>query len=201
MEVIRELCSFEGRGPGTDAERRAANVLSGRLRRMGRRADIEPFFAHPQYATVYLIHAVLGIAGSLLATVQPAVGFALVLFDIDHFKAVNDRYGHDVGDEVLKRVAASAIEGLRSTDLIGRYGGEEFVIILPRTDADTALQIAERVRSRIEASRGGAQPKVTVSLGVATTQGDDTGHVILKRADVALYAAKDAGRNRLRLAS
>ncbi len=126
---------------------------------------------------------------------------SVVLFDIDHFKAVNDRYGHDVGDEVLKRVAASAIEGLRSTDLIGRYGGEEFVIILPRTDADTALQIAERVRSRIEASRGGTQPKVTVSLGVATTQGDDTGHVILKRADVALYAAKDAGRNRLRLAS
>ena len=126
---------------------------------------------------------------------------SVVLFDIDHFKAVNDRYGHDVGDEVLKRVAASAIEGLRSTDLIGRYGGEEFVIILPRTDADAALQIAERVRSRIEASRGGTQPKVTVSLGVATTQGDDTGHVILKRADVALYAAKDAGRNRLRLAS
>jgi Peptidase family M28 len=80
MEVIRELCSFEGRGPGTDAERRAANALAGRLRGMGRRAEIEPFFAHPQYAVVHLIHAVLAIAGSLLATVQPAVGFALVLF-------------------------------------------------------------------------------------------------------------------------
>jgi Peptidase family M28 len=80
MEVIRELCSFEGRGPGTDAERRAANALAGRLRGIGRRAEIEPFFAHPQYAVVHLIHAVLGIAGSLLATVQPAVGFALVLF-------------------------------------------------------------------------------------------------------------------------
>jgi hypothetical protein len=80
MEVIRELCSFEGRGPGTDAERRAANALAARLRGMGRRADIEPFFCHPQYAVVHLIHAVLGIAGSLLATVQPAVGFALVLF-------------------------------------------------------------------------------------------------------------------------
>jgi Peptidase family M28 len=79
MEVIRELCSFEGRGPGTDAERRAANALAGRLRGMGRRADIEPFFAHPQYAVVHLIHAVLGIAGSLLATLQPAAGFALVL--------------------------------------------------------------------------------------------------------------------------
>ena len=78
-EVIRELCSFEGRGPGTDAERRAANTLADRLRGMGRRTEIEPFFAHPQYAVVHLIHAVLGIAGSLLATVQPAVGFALVL--------------------------------------------------------------------------------------------------------------------------
>jgi hypothetical protein len=80
MEVIRELCSFDGRGPGTDAERRAANALAGRLRRIGRRAEIEPFFAHPQYAVVHLIHALLGIAGSLLAAVQPAVGFALVLF-------------------------------------------------------------------------------------------------------------------------
>jgi Peptidase family M28 len=80
MEVIRELCSFEGRGSGTDAERRASNALAGRLRGMGRRAEIEPFFCHPQYAVVHLIHAVLGIAGSLLATVQPAVGFAIVLF-------------------------------------------------------------------------------------------------------------------------
>jgi len=80
MEVIRELCSFEGRGPGTDAERRAANALAGRLRGMGRRADIEPFYAHPQYALVHLIHAALGIAGSLLATVEPAVGFTVVLF-------------------------------------------------------------------------------------------------------------------------
>jgi hypothetical protein len=79
MEVIRELCSFEGRGPGTDAERRAANALAGRLRAVGRRADLEPFFCHPQYAIVHLIHAALGIAGSLLATVEPAAGFALVL--------------------------------------------------------------------------------------------------------------------------
>jgi hypothetical protein len=79
MEVIRELCSFEGRGPGTDAERRAANALAGRLQGMGRRGDVEPFFCHPQYAVVHLVHAALGIAGSLLATVEPAVGFALVL--------------------------------------------------------------------------------------------------------------------------
>jgi hypothetical protein len=80
IEAIRELCSFEERGPGTDAERRAANMLAGRLRGIGRRAEIEPFFAHPEYAIVHLIHATLGVAGSIVATVQPAVGFALVLF-------------------------------------------------------------------------------------------------------------------------
>ena len=80
IEAIRELCSFQGRGPGTDAERRAANMLAGRLRGIGRRAEIEPFFAHPEYAIVHLIHAAIGVAGSIVATVQPAVGFALVLF-------------------------------------------------------------------------------------------------------------------------
>jgi hypothetical protein len=79
MELIRELCSFEGRGPGTDAERRAANMLAGRLRRIGHRAEIEATFVHPQYAVVHFIHAALAIAGSVLATVQPAAGFALVL--------------------------------------------------------------------------------------------------------------------------
>jgi hypothetical protein len=78
IELIRELCSFEGRGPGTDAERRAAKMLASRLRGMGRRADVEPFFAHPQYAVVHLIHALMGVAGSIVATVQPAVGFSLV---------------------------------------------------------------------------------------------------------------------------
>jgi hypothetical protein len=79
MEVIRELCSFEERGPGTDAERRAANMLAGRLRATGRRADIEPFYCHPQYPVVHLIHALMGVAGSLIATIEPAAGFALVL--------------------------------------------------------------------------------------------------------------------------
>jgi Peptidase family M28 len=80
IDLIRELCSFKERGPGTDSERRAADMLAGRLRGIGRRAEIEPFFAHPEYAIVHLIHAAMGVAGSILATVQPAAGFALVLF-------------------------------------------------------------------------------------------------------------------------
>jgi hypothetical protein len=79
MELIRELCSIEGRGPGTDAERRAANMLAGRLKGMGRRVEVEPFFAHPQYAVVHMLHAAIAVAGSVLATVEPAIGFALVL--------------------------------------------------------------------------------------------------------------------------
>jgi hypothetical protein len=93
MDLIRELCSFEGRGPGTDAERRAANMLAGRLRRIGRPAQVEPFFAHPQYAIVHLIHAVMGVAGSILATVQPAAGFSLVfLAAISTYLDLNTRF-------------------------------------------------------------------------------------------------------------
>jgi hypothetical protein len=93
MEVIRELCSFEGRGPGTDAERRAANMLAGRLRGLGRRAEIEPFFAHPQYALVHLIHAAMAVAGSVIATVQPAVGFTLVfLAAVSTYLDLNTRF-------------------------------------------------------------------------------------------------------------
>jgi hypothetical protein len=77
-DLIRELCSFEERGPGTDSERRAANMLAGRLRGIGRRVQVEPFFAHPEYAIVHLIHAAMGVAGSIIATVQPAIGFTLV---------------------------------------------------------------------------------------------------------------------------
>src|SRR5687768_3060685 len=79
LDVIRELCSFEGRAAGTDAERRAASWLAGRLRQGGRRVEVEPTHVHPRYGLVHAAHCALGLAGSLLATVQPAVGFAIVL--------------------------------------------------------------------------------------------------------------------------
>jgi hypothetical protein len=80
MELIRELCSFEGRGPGTDAERRAANMLAGRLRAIGRRAEIEPTYIHPNYALIHAVHVAIALAGSLVGIAQPAIGFGLVLF-------------------------------------------------------------------------------------------------------------------------
>lgn len=124
---------------------------------------------------------------------------AIALFDLDHFKQVNDRFGHAVGDCVLKRVAADASRELRHDDILGRFGGEEFVILFPAAGSDVALKVAERVRQRIESSS--SEPSVTISIGVAELTLGETDESLLRRADVALYLAKNSGRNTLRLAS
>ena len=131
---------------------------------------------------------------------QASRQLSIVLFDVDHFKSVNDRFGHDVGDNVLRSVARVASRDLRHGDMIGRYGGEEFLLLLPGTGTQSALQIAERVRRAIEHDDGTVQP-VTISLGVATLTGSETLESLIKRADVALYDAKAAGRNQLKLAA
>lgn len=124
---------------------------------------------------------------------------SIAMFDIDHFKRINDTYGHQAGDEVLKRVAADAGGELRSADTIGRFGGEEFVIVLPDATASVAMMVAERVRAAIEA--GGDNPCVTISIGVAELAIGETCDTLLRRADQALYVAKREGRNVLRLAA
>ncbi|MBI1205723.1 MAG: PleD family two-component system response regulator [Azospirillum sp.] len=128
---------------------------------------------------------------------------SILYFDIDHFKKINDTYGHAIGDEVLREVAARASRNLRNFDLVARYGGEEFVVIMPDTDRESALTVAERLRRRISGSlikvsaAVGAVP-VSVSIGVALgcRQGDNAGD-LLDRADKAMLAAKRAGRNRV----
>ncbi|WP_207476190.1 PleD family two-component system response regulator [Arenibaculum pallidiluteum] len=127
---------------------------------------------------------------------------ACLMFDIDHFKLVNDSYGHAVGDEVLKEVANRANRNLRNFDLVARTGGEEFVVVMPDADRDTAVTVAERLRHRI-----GDEPivvtapvgriTVTISIGVAVTHDvSDSVEMLMKRADDALYQAKREGRNR-----
>lgn len=125
----------------------------------------------------------------------------IVMFDIDHFKSINDGFGHDIGDRVLKHVAHIAARGLRGDDLIGRYGGEEFILLLPDTSTAAAVRIAERVRAAVANGDGPALPNVTISLGVATATPGDTADDVLKRADIALYVAKESGRNQLSLAA
>ncbi len=124
---------------------------------------------------------------------------ALVIADIDFFKKVNDTYGHDAGDVVLQRVSAVLHEGVRTVDVCARLGGEELALILPQTSPEGAMELAERLRQRIEAmtvAHAGAAIGVTVSMGVATYRaGDDGKGSMFKRADERLYAAKHGGRN------
>lgn len=118
--------------------------------------------------------------------------FSLVIVDIDHFKQVNDRQGHLYGDNVLREVALHLDDCVRETDLVARFGGEEFVLILPETDLAGACILADRVRAMIA-----EKMRVTISGGVATVVDGDTPGSILARADSALYSAKSAGRDRI----
>lgn len=125
----------------------------------------------------------------------------ILLFDIDHFKAINDAYGHDAGDDVLRTFADRLRAGVRGVDLLARYGGEEFVLVMPETDASFAASVAERLRSEVEqvmfTTALGASIHVTVSVGIAQWQRGDVPERLFRRADQALYAAKRAGRNRV----
>ncbi|MDT0500495.1 MULTISPECIES: diguanylate cyclase [unclassified Halomonas] len=126
--------------------------------------------------------------------------FSLLLFDIDHFKQVNDRHGHDVGDAILKRLAERVARTLRATDILCRWGGEEFTILLQDTPLKGAASFAERLRQRVAEARLNGLA-VTISTGIAEYRpGDDTGSM-LARADDALYRAKQAGRNCIRVES
>jgi chemotaxis family two-component system sensor kinase Cph1 len=123
--------------------------------------------------------------------------FSLVLFDIDHFKQVNDTYGHDEGDQVLKTLVNSIQFCLREGDHFGRWGGEEFMVLLPGTDLDGAKEFAERMRERVAATDFRLQDPVTISLGVAEWSPGNTFKNLLVRADSAMYKAKTGGRNRV----
>jgi two-component system cell cycle response regulator len=131
---------------------------------------------------------------------------AAMVIDIDYFKSINDNYGHDAGDEVLKDFALRLKRSIRGIDLACRYGGEEFVIVMPDTDMAVAGMVAERLRRRIASEpfvieQGGRQVPVTISIGLSAlrqdTEPSDTAEALLKRADQALYRAKRDGRNRV----
>jgi two-component system cell cycle response regulator len=127
----------------------------------------------------------------------------VLLVDIDHFKGVNDLFGHDAGDEVLREFGVRLATNVRAVDLPFRMGGEEFVVVMPGTRLEDAQRIAERIRINVEVAPfrilGGQESlPVTVSIGVAATRGsDETPESLLKRADDGVYEAKSSGRNRV----
>ena len=134
------------------------------------------------------------------------VPFSIFLLDIDHFKKVNDIYGHQLGDMVLKTLRTVIVDSVRELDVVVRYGGEEILVILPSTKAAAARELAERLRQNIEETMmvepDKEQPAIyiTVSIGVAGYQFSeepDTANMIIQRADQALYQAKEQGRNRV----
>jgi len=129
--------------------------------------------------------------------------FSLMMIDIDHFKKVNDNYGHSTGDEVLKNVADNIQKSIRETDLLFRYGGEEFVVLLGNADCGSAYEIADRVLETVRTSSLVLQDQalsVSVSIGLACLENQDSPHTIFDRADHALYAAKNEGRDQIKVA-
>jgi diguanylate cyclase (GGDEF)-like protein len=121
----------------------------------------------------------------------------IALLDVDHFKAINDTHGHDVGDRVLREIGRTAREELRDTDVLGRWGGEEFLLIAPETTMPHGRALAERVRARLSEARILDRLRVTVSIGVAAVHGDEGLKDVVRRADDALYQAKAHGRDQV----
>ncbi|MCC5825108.1 GGDEF domain-containing protein [Alkalimonas sp.] len=125
--------------------------------------------------------------------------FSLLMMDIDFFKAINDTYGHDVGDKALQHVAQCISGQLRSFDLCARFGGEEFIVLLPSTNASEAMDVAERIRKAVESSPlADPHHPLTISIGVATYKSGMSTEALLKTADNAVYEAKENGRNQVR---
>jgi diguanylate cyclase (GGDEF)-like protein len=176
----------------------------GRSHRLAREVQVERDRAEKLARTDFLTElnnrrAFYEIGEALLRQtrryVRPA---ALVMLDVDHFKRINDRYGHAAGDAVICAVAALIREHLRDSDVGGRLGGEEFAVLLPETALGAALSAAERLRAAIEAhavSFEGDTVQFTVSLGVAAAREDELLDALIARADEALYRAKHSGRN------
>lgn len=130
---------------------------------------------------------------------------SMLMFDIDHFKFINDKLGHDAGDRAIVHLADLAREDKRPTDILARVGGDEFVMLLPETDVAQASVVAERLRQKVAATpagQPGAEMKMTISIGVADATLSMPGiHALLKQADEALYRAKFLGRNKVSLAN
>ncbi|CAN5892533.1 hypothetical protein BH11PSE8_BH11PSE8_28640 [soil metagenome] len=136
------------------------------------------------------------IASELVRFARYGSAFSVVMIDVDHFKSVNDRFGHSVGDRTLVALTARTLEVLRDVDTLGRWGGEEFVVILPQTQFDETLRKAAALCGHVSARPLVEEHLVTISCGVTCVASGDTADSLLQRADQALYAAKRNGRNR-----
>lgn len=169
------------------------------------RAESETLRRSLRFDTVTRVHSrafvVQALAERLKIAQQDGQPLCVVMADLDHFKDINDSHGHQVGDRVLHDVATRMVTGARGSDIVGRYGGEEFLIIFENATLDVARDLAERIRIRVLADpfiENAEQLFVTVSLGVAQARPGESEESLIQRADQAMYEAKAAGRNRVR---
>jgi diguanylate cyclase (GGDEF)-like protein/PAS domain S-box-containing protein len=140
------------------------------------------------------------LTNKLMETVRYGWPFGLLFIDIDHFKKVNDAYGHAVGDRVLKMVGGTLMNNLRAFDIVGRWGGEEFIAVVVNIDKENLRMIADRLRLLVERSNisvGKDKVSVTISIGASSVKKDDTIDALLKRVDKLMYKSKTEGRNRV----
>jgi diguanylate cyclase (GGDEF)-like protein len=191
-QVLNARLELERAQHQAEIERLRAEQLTLRNEELARQAHMDALTGLPNRR---------GLDAALAHRVgQEHAEFACVLADIDHFKRINDRYSHLVGDEVLRRVGALMRELVRDGDVAARYGGEEFALLLDLVDARQAVEVSERLRAKIAAQPWGQIVDglaVTISLGVAMRQAGDSAEALLGRADGCLYAAKAAGRDRV----
>jgi diguanylate cyclase len=173
---------------------RRSNALAAANARIEELAQID------ELTGAYNRRYIMKSLGEKITRIQHGAHGCIALIDLDHFKRINDRFGHPVGDEVLRRFARTIFSNIRMIDKLGRYGGEEFLLVLPDTSADQAMQIVERLRGIIadqDWSAVAPDLTLTISAGLSEIASNDTPEDLLARADRALYRAKDAGRNRV----
>ncbi len=177
-----------------------ALILRPLVARIREHADILDHQARIDALTGVLNRRALMEAGAVELQRAKRGGYelAVLLFDLDHFKSINDRFGHSVGDAVLKHFADVLQSKVRASDPYGRIGGEEFVLIAPGANLSAALGLAEKLRAAVAKSSGDLYPEITVSVGVAIAEPEETSlEQALARADLALYRAKNGGRNQV----
>jgi diguanylate cyclase len=203
---VRRLSAEQSEGAWKDLCGEAEAVLKPTLKLAGQVADayeqIRQQTAHLMTFTELRTDPLTGVsnrraldetlANQFALKTRYGTKFSVVLFDIDHFKRVNDECGHVQGDRILQSTARAIDDAIRETDVLARYGGEEFLVILPETDLAGAMVFAERVRAGIA-----QQLSITVSGGVAMARDGDEPETLVARADAALYEAKSTGRNRV----
>jgi diguanylate cyclase (GGDEF)-like protein/PAS domain S-box-containing protein len=192
LDFIRRVMSLRQRM--TELATRAEQT-STELRRQNER--LAELVATDQLTGLYNRRRLLeGLAEFSSRAAEDGATLSAVMIDVDHFKPFNDEFGHQKGDDVLRRIALTLADSVRRDDLVARYGGEEFAILLPRTDAPTARMLAERLRAAVESSPWPDRP-VTVSVGVATLAAPCDARRLIDEADQALYRSKRLGRNRV----